>query len=48
MLRDVFDFQKEPGTVLPERHLRHGAVEDAIDSPRRRPGELALDDSLAA
>ena len=46
MLRNVFDFEEQP-RVLPERYLSDGAVEDAIDSARRRPGKFALHDSLA-
>ena len=33
--------------VLPEGDLRDGAVEDAVDSARRRPRQFALDHSLA-
>ena len=38
----------KPSTVLPQGQLRYGAVEDAIDAARRRPGEFALYHSLAA
>ena len=31
-----------------ESYLRHGAVEDAVDAARRRPGEFALHDALPA
>jgi hypothetical protein len=47
MLRDVLDFQQQP-VVLPERYLSHRAVEDAVDSARRRPGKFALHDTFAA
>src|ERR1700723_1526497 len=42
MLRDVFDFQQQPGLALSESDLSDGAVENTIDSARRRPRQFAL------
>ncbi len=47
MLRDVLDFQQQPET-LSQSDLRHRAIQDAVDAARRRPGEFALHDALAA
>ena len=47
VLGDVLDLEQQP-RHLAERHLRHGAVEDAIDAPGSGPGQLALHDAFAA
>src|ERR1700723_2621183 len=41
MLRDVFDFQQQPGLVS-ESDLGYGAVENTIDSARRGPCQFEL------
>jgi len=47
VLGDVLDLEQQP-RHLPERHLRHGAVQNAIDAPGSRPGQFALHDTFAA
>jgi len=46
VLSDVLDFQQQ-AQIGPKRYLRDRAIEDSVDSAGGRPGEFALDHSLA-
>src|SRR3984957_7690621 len=48
MLRDVLDFQEQARRIMSDDDLSNGAVEYAVDSARRGPGQFALNDALAA
>src|SRR5450631_707065 len=48
MLRDVLDLQQQARRAMSDDDLSNRAVEYAVDSTRRGPGQLTLNDALAA